>query len=121
MQVVIYRATWHNLQPQAQNFSLNRFLIFSPKKFLLFQEMELSIPNIFFLYIYILRPKPSKFFPKRFFTFFKKRHALKKVLIFSQKSFSNFQKTELSYIFLIKIFLKLRGRCIHNIGIYSEP
>ena len=32
MQVVIYRATWHDFHPSSQNFSLKRFLTFFPKK-----------------------------------------------------------------------------------------
>ena len=41
---------------------------------------------------------PQNFSLKKFLIFFSKKPDLKKFLIFSQKSFSNFQETELSYI-----------------------
>ena len=49
---------------------------------------------------------PQNFSLKNFVYFFLKKPNLKKLLIFSQKSFSNFQKTELSYI---------------SVKAYSEP
>ena len=52
--------------------------------------------------------------------------APKKFLIFSQKSLSNFQETELSYIFFKKFFLYFRKglfrtRSMFRTLVYSEP
>ena len=63
---------------------------------------------------------PSALFgliPQDFLCFFLKRPALEKFFIYSQKSFSNFQKLELSYIFLKKktFFLHFRK------GIFRTP
>ena len=75
---------------------------------------------------------PQKYSLKIFLIFFLKKPALKKFLIFPQKNFSKFQETELSYIFLKKVFLIFRERSIQNPDIfrtksilttllYSEP
>ena len=69
---------------------------------------------------------PSALFgliPQSFLCFFLKRPALEKFFIYSQKSFSNFQKLELSYIFLKKknVFLTFQERYIQNPSIFRTP
>ena len=75
---------------------------------------------------------PDNFSLKKFLIFFLKNPALKKSLLFLKKSFSDFQKTELSYIFFKKVFLIFRETYIQIPGIfrtksifstlvYSEP
>ena len=80
-----------------------------------------------------VRPQPSNFLPKKFLTFFLKKPCSEKVsYIFSKKSFSNFQETELFHIFFKQGFLLFWERYIQDLGIfrtrsiirtlvYSEP
>ena len=63
----------------------------------------------------LLGLSPQNVFLKKFLIFFPKKSARKKFLIFSQKSFSNFLETELSYIFLKKVYSYIPGK------VYSEP
>ena len=60
---------------------------------------------------------PQNLSLKRFFIFFVKKTCSEKVsYIFSKKSFSNFQETELSYIFLKIFFSYISGK----VEAYSE-
>ena len=67
----------------------------------------------------------QNFSRKKFPIFFPKKISLKKFLIFSQNFFSNFQETELLYIFLI-LFLYfgkvifITSACL-ELEAYSEP
>ena len=61
---------------------------------------------------------PQKYSLKKSLMFFLIKPYLKKFLIFSQKRLPNFQKTELSCIFLKKVFLIFRERYIQNPGLF---
>ena len=68
---------------------------------------------------------PHNFSLKRFFIFFPKKPAVKKFVTVSHTSFSNFQKTELFYIYFRMFFLYFgkgifRTRSIFRTLIYPE-
>ena len=99
-------------------------------------QLQTSLLDLLFSISYILLEltsafsdlSPQSFSLKEFLIFIPKKN----FLIFSKKSFSNFQETELYCIFLKKVFLIFRERYMQNHGrfrtrsifrtlVYSEP
>ena len=92
----------HFLAPAS--FSLKKCHIFSQKNFFLyFRKWNfLAVRRNFFI---LFGLNPQNFSLKKFLIFFPKTNCSEKFLIFSQKSFSSFHKTELPCIFFKNVFL----------------
>ena len=96
--VVVFRAAWRTYQPKSEKNKKN-----SPrKKFLIFQEMELSSSNIKKILIfpemkpYTFQPQTSKFLPKKISCIFSEKTCSEKDLFYFPKNAPNFQETETS-------------------------